>query len=457
MAEWTVSADTRKRRLFVLTDISESEPDDKQSLVRLLTYSNEFDIEGLVATASCYFTLNGLPVFPEYIHATIKHYANVRKSLVRHARDYPTPGYLHSLVVPGCGDGMHLVGEGGDSQGSDLLITALLRTDDRPLWVVIWGGATTLAQALWRIKQERSADECAALVNKLRVHEIDGQDDAGAWICHTFPDIFYLRNFAFSAMSPNVSWESPEIQRGGDESLVSGEWFRTNVVYNHGSLGHAYPLARYIYEGDTPSYLSLIPNGLADPEYPHFGSWGGRFGERKTAGVRCGTNLVTSESRYDPYEMYASAPDSWEYGGKHYHSIYCSLFRWREAFQNDFAARMDWCAHPFNEANHNPVAIVNGDRSRNVIWATVTAGEEFTLDAGESYDPDGDAIAFAWRRYAEPGTFDGAVAIRNAESPVAIISAPKAAPGASFHIVLTVRDDGEPNLFAYRRIVCTIA
>ena len=38
-------------RLVVLTDMG-NEPDDQMSLVRLLIYSNEIDIEGLVATTS---------------------------------------------------------------------------------------------------------------------------------------------------------------------------------------------------------------------------------------------------------------------------------------------------------------------------------------------------------------------------------------------------------------------
>lgn len=40
-----------KHRLIVLSDI-EADPDDTQSFVRLLLYSNEIDIEGLIATTS---------------------------------------------------------------------------------------------------------------------------------------------------------------------------------------------------------------------------------------------------------------------------------------------------------------------------------------------------------------------------------------------------------------------
>jgi uncharacterized membrane protein len=40
-----------KPRLIVLTDIG-GDPDDQQSMVRLMVYANEFDIEGLIASAS---------------------------------------------------------------------------------------------------------------------------------------------------------------------------------------------------------------------------------------------------------------------------------------------------------------------------------------------------------------------------------------------------------------------
>ena len=44
-------ATTAKPRVIVLTDI-ENEPDDAMSLVRFLTYSNQWEVEALVATTS---------------------------------------------------------------------------------------------------------------------------------------------------------------------------------------------------------------------------------------------------------------------------------------------------------------------------------------------------------------------------------------------------------------------
>lgn len=46
-------AAAEKPRVVILTDISHA-PDNQQSLVRFLTYSNLFDVEGIIATTSCW-------------------------------------------------------------------------------------------------------------------------------------------------------------------------------------------------------------------------------------------------------------------------------------------------------------------------------------------------------------------------------------------------------------------
>ena len=72
-------------RLIVLTDIG-GDPDDQQSMVRLMTYANEFDIEGLIASAS------GIPgqmkeheVQPDLIREIVPPYGEVQPNLAKHA------------------------------------------------------------------------------------------------------------------------------------------------------------------------------------------------------------------------------------------------------------------------------------------------------------------------------------------------------------------------------------
>ncbi len=70
-----------KPRLFVLSDIG-NEPDDQMSFVRLLLYSNEIDVEEIVATTS---TFQRAAVHPETFHGIIDVYAKVRDNLLLNA------------------------------------------------------------------------------------------------------------------------------------------------------------------------------------------------------------------------------------------------------------------------------------------------------------------------------------------------------------------------------------
>ena len=155
-----------KQRLIVLTDI-EADPDDSQSLVRLLLYANQIDIEGIVATTS---THQKSRIAPESIHAIIDAYGRVQPNLLKHEPGFPKAQALKAVVRSGSPVyGMQGVGDGKDSPGSDAIIKALEKNDTRPLWVSVWGGANTLAQALYRISHDRTPEQVARLVKKLRV------------------------------------------------------------------------------------------------------------------------------------------------------------------------------------------------------------------------------------------------------------------------------------------------
>jgi hypothetical protein len=151
--------------------------------------------------------------------------------------------------------------------------------------------------------------------------------------------------------------------------------------------------------------------------------------------------------------VYADATDHWEYNGKTYDNRWCTIFRWRTAFQNDFAARMDWCVNDFDDANHNPVAVINGDETRDVLYARVRARSRVSMDATGSSDPDGDAIDYHWWIYPEAGTYEDDVIIRNATSPISMLQVPEDAAGKTIHAVLTLCDKGSPPLTSYRRVV----
>ena len=178
-------------RLLVLTDIA-NEPDDQMSLVRLLVYSNQLDIEGLVATTSTWMKR---AVRPDVIRAVIDAYAKVQPNLLKHEPGFPTADALRAVVTTGQpGYGMAAVGPDKMSPGAELIMRAADRDDPRPLWVTAWGGANTLAQALLHVRATRTPAQLEQFVSKLRVYAISDQDDAGPWIRREFPTLLLHRH-----------------------------------------------------------------------------------------------------------------------------------------------------------------------------------------------------------------------------------------------------------------------
>ncbi len=111
------------------------------------------------------------------------------------------------------------------------------KKDDRPIWINVWGAPTDLAQALWDVSHSRSKEQIDAFVAKMRVYDIAGQDDSGAWICHNFPDIFWLRSVdMFQAISIRIARPFPPHVTGPNLETFTTEWVANNIQ-NHGPLG----------------------------------------------------------------------------------------------------------------------------------------------------------------------------------------------------------------------------
>jgi hypothetical protein len=268
-------------RLFVLSDIG-NEPDDQMSLVRLLTYSNEIDIEGLVATTS---TWQKKATHPETMHALVDAYGEVRPSLMRHASGWPEAAGLHAVIASGQGAyGMAAVGPNASSGGAKRFISATDKADPRPLWVTLWGGANTLAQALVQVRATRTAEQVDAFVARLRVYSISDQDDAGPWIRKEFPSLFYVvrpstqnaEEYAYATWTGISGDRYYRNGAGADFTTVTNEWLDANIRAK-GPLGKHYPRYMFIMEGDTPSFLGLTNNGLNSHRNPNWGGWGGRY------------------------------------------------------------------------------------------------------------------------------------------------------------------------------------
>ncbi len=441
-----------KPRVIVLTDIT-NEPDDEESMVRFLVYSNEFDVEGLVATTSVWLRNK---VRPDKIRERIEAYGQVRNNLLKHAPGYPTREHLLSVTKAGLPEfGMQGVGEGKSSEGSRDIIEVVDKPDDRPVWVSVWGGPNCLAQALWEVKNTRSREKLDAFVSKLRVYTISDQDDSGRWMRLTFPKLFYI--VTPSSVDSNEYYKATWTGISGDRrykngpmhkfELVDNPWLEKNIIKGHGPLGALYPKAKYIMEGDTPSFFNLISNGLGSRVNPSYGGWGGRYVLHQTYAE---TRPIWTNARGCQDTVIAE-------NGVEYTSAQATIWRWRQAYQHDFAARMDWCAaETFDTANHNPVAAFDNDKSKAVVNLTVKPKETVKLSAAGTYDPDGDKVSYRWFVYKEAGKYDGPVNIKNDTARQARFMAPKVKSPGAIHIILEVKDDGEPSLVSYRRVIVNI-
>ncbi|MEK7780811.1 MAG: nucleoside hydrolase-like domain-containing protein [Verrucomicrobiota bacterium] len=456
----TSAADV-KPRVIVLTDI-ENEPDDAMSLVRFLTYCNHWDVEGLVATTSIH-QQNKTAAWR--IREIVAAYGKVRDNLLVHEPGFPTTNHLFSVLKEGPAlYGMKAVGEGHDSSGSELIINAVDKEDPRPVWVTVWGGPNVLAQSLWKIRATRTPAQLEKFISKLRVYTISDQDDTGPWIRQNFTNLFYITSPGFNAGGAyhHATWSGISGDNfharcdGADFSLVSNEWLDQNIR-NKGPLGAVYPHWEFLMEGDTPSFLNLINNGLTDPEHPNWGGWGGRY-EFYTPRLR--KWHLQAETR----PFWTDADDEvLGVDGRWHDDNHATIWRWRPAYQNDFAARMIWTVTTnYAAANHPPVLKL-GHPSR----LTAKPGERVNLSAAGTTDPDGDALSYEWFYYNEAGTFPLSnarsgqpLSIQNFDQSQAGFNVPTnrvMAPGTgAMHIILAVTDHGAPRLTRYQRVIVDV-
>ena len=344
----------------------------------------------------------------------------------------------------------------------------------RSLWILVWGGANSFAQALIELRATHDSQSLDAMIARLRVYSISDQDDAGPWIRKTFPSLAYI-------VSPSsqdgqeyaaATWTGISGDRyyrngdGADPNQVSNAWLDQNIRAK-GVLGARYPKFLFIMEGDTPSFLGLLHNGLESYRNPSWGGWGGRYLYRTPHGE---TRPIWTQGG-DAFWRLTSADTVIGEDGRVHVSDQATIWRWRNAFQNDFSARLDWTVNPADRANHNPVASVNGVEGTLPVEIWLTTGKSAELDASGSHDPDKDQLRFHWMLYPEAGASAAHVAqlqLSAGEGSLVLVTAqsacretwlgapPCASPGEA-HLILSVTDNGTPPLTSYRRIIVHVS
>lgn len=441
--------------LIVTTDIGQ-DPDDQQSMIRLLHYADKFHLAGLIANADVNYAHESPVLKDSILHALIDIYSQIENRLRIHSPEFPSANYLHSIVKKGCaGNGVNLpldryVGEGKDTEASQWIINIVDHSAHEPVNIAVWGGACDLAQALWKVQKTRIGNELAEFVSKLRVYFIGKQDSSNDWILNTFPDLWVILSQAYSGNS----WESTYrgMFLGGNMQLTSREWLEANVLKKNPLTGR-YPTKAYtgnarqnpygaMKEGDSPAFLYFVQNGLNCIENPAWGGWGGRYSMVSPGRFRDSPDSVYDEAQ----DVYLS-------------STLGSVYRWRADFQRDFAARAQWGASDrYADANHYPIIHIMGYPSSSHIEISAQVGETLYLNAAYSFDPDLDSLAFDWFFYPEAGSFPGSnkLKINGAKSSSVHFTIPENASGKHIHLILRLTDNNTYPMSAYKRVVVQV-
>ncbi len=521
--------ETAKPRVVITAD---PELDDNNTIIRAILYSADVNFEGLVYVSSQFhwrgdgkgttqyiagreYTRIGLcpctswRFSPDerFIDDIVDAYAKAYPNLKIHNPDYPPPGELKSKIKWGNVD---FDGDfSKDTDGSNLIKSLLLDNKAGPLYVTAQGGESTIARALKSIyEQYAKAPEWQTIREKVsrKLVIIPSGDQDGTDAGYIRPNWPEVRVYQFAGI--DFGYGAQNRAPANDTIYFSPAWTKDNIS-SRGPLGALYrvwgdgkqmvkndptdyfglsgysaeelkkkgymvwlsPLIKgsFLGEGDTPTFLNLIDNGLRAYENPLWGGWGGWMHPGRTGmpsfgapppispadtpgnarGLApAGSGLIKAstpgqESKIDltNFHLPAVPPRTAEIASR--------FFR---AAENDLAARLQWSVTPkFSNANHPPAVRIKGPQA-----IAARAGTTIQLE-GDVSDPDRNAVRVTWWQYNDAGTYPGDIAFSDASALRTTFRVPAdAKPGQTIHVILEGADNGTPSLTRYQRVVVTI-
>ena len=514
------STTTRQKPRVVITD--DPELDDNNTIIRALLYSTDYKIEGIIYTSSgvhwkgdgkgtkytghgewdrvpgtnCPCTSWRFAPDEHFIDTIADAYQQVYPNLKVHDPDYPAPDYIKSKIKWG---NVEFVGDvSKDTDGSNLIKSLLLDDQPGPLYVTAGGGQSTIARALLSIHDQYANtpqwDDIRDKVSrKLTIIPFGDQDGTYAsYIEPNWPEVDEWRlamvNFGYGVrnslppedqMYVGTAWTQESISSrgplgalyrvwGDGKQMAKGDmtdYFGLSGLTSDQLKAMGYYVwtapqekGSFISEGDTPTFMNLLDNGLRAYEDSSYGGWGGRVrsdSSQQDRGNQANAAGVTNANAAQPpagVPPGARGARGFGRGPQLPPQVAAVYARFFVAAQNDFAARLKWSVTPkYTDANHDPVVRVKGPLS---ISAKV--GSTVRLQ-GQTSDPDGNSVAVRWWQYNDAGTYPGDIAFSSANSlKTSFQVPPDAKPGQTIHVILEGTDNGTPPLTRYQRVIVTV-
>lgn len=473
----------------------DAEVDDQNSLRHFLLYANEVDLQGIVQTSSKYHWL-GVPGTTKksvtmssefggesqesesfdkpwrwpgtaWMQRVIDDYEADYPNLVKHADGYPTPDYLRSITKVGN------IGYKGEmehpTEGSELIRRAILDSDERTLYLQVWGGCNTIARALMDIQAEYEHTPGwpalhEKLTRKIVITACGEQDETyRTYIAEQWPGILFVKTLQMCSYA--YTWmvmpegESKDCLRAafmkreilnGKSALASGycTWLDGKVYEGEGPMGQfgsnpditeqwfgaQFGLPEpsqydFLSEGDSPTFFALFDWGFRTLENFGYGGIAGRYhrvpGEFNSKGEELNIWDVSKDVYIDRDGKASEQESMWPYVAD---------------IQRDFAARVDWAAAgSYEKAEHAPKLSVKEGLD---FWAA--PGETVTLTASSD-------APVSFRIYRDASA-EGAVLTVDGASAAVTVPETASAPDV-FHIIVKAQNDAHHRLTHYQQVI----
>lgn len=420
--------------------------------------------------------------FPEgwLEHLWTNEYAAALPHLLSNAPGYPTPEELLARTYRGNVDFEGDVRAA--TPGSDVIAEAILDDDPRTLWLLSWGGVNTIVRALMTIAERyQGTPEWETVQNrvykKVRVMGvIDGKGQDTSWKDHgepLFPNLHLMRaeyayGHYFSAKGEQLDcrhmFQAPwpyenlikdngplmgKMSLYGDGKVYEGEperfQYGQHATLDFGFDGmepiHFNP-GDFMAEGDDITFIPLLQMGLRG-----VGADGTEDGRFETILGRLWRDGGAQPPKY--YDWLAGATPEPKNGINSASGANPA----ERAFQEEYAARAQWCNHDFADCNHAPVI------SGVTADLEAAAGETVAL-AATATDPDGDALTACWHYDHLVSTYAGAANNLRVFEPAHLstrFTVPAdAQPGDRLVLTLEVQDVAARPLTRYAQVLVTV-